>query len=65
MTSGLTTFTAAHRVVMRIHYNATVVWTTSEPTRATGFTGAFKRMIRIADTTNSSFASTENLTSFT
>ncbi len=63
MTSGLTSFTTTHRVIMGVHNYTTVVRTTSQPTRTSGLTRTFQRMIAVTNTTYSSLASTENQTS--
>ena len=63
MSTGLTAFTATHRMVMRVHNHTTVARTASQPARTSGLSGTLKRMVRIAHTADCGLASTKNLTS--
>ena len=65
MTTGSAAFTTTHGMVNRVHNYAAVAGTTTEPTRTTSFTGAFERVLRVADYTYSCATCCKNLASFT
>jgi hypothetical protein len=62
MTTRLATFTTTHGMVVGIHDNATVVWATSHPARATCLAGTFQSVIGVTYATYCCLAGRENLT---
>ena len=65
MSASLTAFTTAHRVVDRIHDDATVARTAAEVTAATSFTANFEVVLGVADDTDGGAASLEDHAHFT
>ena len=61
MTTALTAFTTTHRVIMRVHNDATVVGTTAEPTATTCLTRRLQSVIAVAYTTDCSLAGAQDL----
>ena len=65
MSTGLTAFTTAHRVVNGVHDNAAVARTATKVTATAGLTTNLEVMLRVADDTDSGTASLEDHTHLT
>ena len=64
MTARSATFTTTHGVIDRVHDNAAVAGTATEPARAAGLAGAFERVLTVADNTDSSLAGGKDFAGF-
>ena len=65
MTTRSAAFTTTHWVINRVHHDTTVVRTTTEPTAATGLTGAFESVVGVTYGTDGSLTCGEDTTRLT
>ena len=61
MSTALAAFTTTHRVIVGIHDDAAVVWTTSEPAAAASLTGALESVVAVAYAADRGLAGAEDL----